>query len=142
MEPGPVSTVPTPASLVDVPRGDLLDALGEAEHALTNARYGIGHVHPPARLREFALVALAAARALADLLLRFEPWTQLDALRAGATLADVAAASGLTVDEVLAGLRSRLAGQVEHGLMGADVADELHALIDRAAAAEPPPPPA
>ncbi|GAA2546395.1 hypothetical protein [Pseudonocardia hydrocarbonoxydans] len=130
-------STPTPADYVDAPRRELLDALTAAEGVLVDNSHGIGAPRTPDDVRHAALVALATARALAVLLLRFEPWTQLDALRAGAPLVDVAAACGLDVDEVLAGLRSRVAGQVEHGLMPRTVADELLAAVEHAAASPP-----
>ncbi|MCX6463783.1 MAG: hypothetical protein NTW05_09340 [Pseudonocardiales bacterium] len=127
-----MSTVPTPAAYHEIPRRELLDQLAAAELVLVDSRHGIGTPRTPTDVRQAALGALAIARALAALLLRFEWVAQLDALRAGATLGEVAAACGLDVDEVLAGLRSRLAGQVEHGVMPREVVDELHRLIDGA----------
>lgn len=133
MEPGPVSTVPTPtpADYVDAPRRELLDALTAADTVVAEAHHGIG-TRAAADVRRAALVALATARALASLLLSFEWIAQSEAIRHGATLAEVAAACALDVDEVLAGLRSRIAAQVEHGLMSRAVADELLAEVDGA----------
>ncbi|WP_300016883.1 hypothetical protein [Pseudonocardia sp.] len=129
-----MSTVPTPTphDYRAAPRRELLDALTAADAVLVDARHGIGAPRTAADVARAALVALATARALAEMLLSFEWLSQTEAIRNGATLADVAAASGLDVDEVLAGLRSRIAGQVEHGCMTRDDGDELLAEIDRA----------
>lgn len=129
-----MSTVPTPtpADYVDAPRRELLDALTAADAVLVETRHGIGTPRTAADVSRAALVALATARALVELLLRWEWIAQTEAVRYGASLGEVAAACALDVDEVLAGLRSRIAGQVEHGLMPRAVADELLADVDRA----------
>lgn len=125
-------TPTTPADLDGASRRHLLDSLTAHEGALVDARHGIGDPLPPDRLAGHALDALACARALATAALRWEWLAQLEALQHGATLGDVAAASGLTPDEVVAGLRSRIAAQVEHAGMPRDEADRLLALVDRA----------
>lgn len=126
---------PAPGDYVDAPRSLLAAELDEHEAVLTDAHHGIGDPPPtPDRVRAAALDALACGRALAEKAIRHEWIAQSEALRYGAPLADVAIASGLDVDEVLAGLRSRIAGQVEHDCMTRAAADELLALIDRAAA--------
>ncbi len=146
MEPGPVSTVPEntprPEQFESSPRRDLLDALTDAEAILVDARHGIGTRRSRQGIADAALLALAVARALAAVLLTREWLVQVDALRAGAPLSAIAAASGLDVDEALAGLRTRIGEQTRHGVITRLTADELLALVDRAAAAEPPPPPA
>lgn len=127
-----VDRLTTPADLIGALRWDLVHGLDARDRVLTDARHGIGDRPPAAEVALAALDALAYGRALADNALRFEWIAQVEALRYGATLTDVATASGLDVDEVLAGLRSRVAGQAEHGLMDRAVANELTALVDRA----------
>jgi hypothetical protein len=146
MEPGPVSTVPentpTPDQFEASPRRDLLDALTDAEAILVEDRHAIGPRRTRAELRDVALLALALARALAAVLLRHEWLVQVQALQHGASLSAVATACGLDVDELPAVLRARIDEQVRYDLMPRSAADELLALIDRAAAAEPPSSPA
>lgn len=124
-----------PADLAGLSRRELLDALDAHHRVLVDARHGIGNPQPPGRARAAALDALAYGRALAEAALRHEWLAQVEALEHGATLADVAAASGLDPDEVLAGVRSRVAGQVEHAGMSTATADRILALLERAAGA-------
>ena len=69
------------------------------------------------RLRGHALGALATAGALSRQMAEARWINCVDALNYGARLADVAAAAGLDVDEVQAGLRSWGAGQFRGGLL-------------------------
>ena len=128
----PPKDTPTPAQFEQSPRRELLDTFVDAEFVLVDARHGVGTPRTREDVAHAALVALATARALVGLLLRWEWVTQAEALKAGATLGEVAAASGLDIDEVLAGLRPRIAAQIEHACMPRAEADELLAVIDRA----------
>lgn len=125
-------TVTTPADLADATRRELLDAHAAHEGRLVDARAGIGAALPPGRLTRHALDALATGRALADSVLRWEWLAMVEALTYGAPLVDVAAACGLDVDEVLAGLHARIGAQLQHGAMTRATADEVLALLERA----------
>lgn len=124
----------TPADLIGARRWDLVHGLDAHEHVLTNARHGIGEQLPAGRVAAAALDALACGRALAENALRFEWVAQLEALRYGASLADVATACGLNPDEVTAGLSSRIAAQVQHDCITRAQADDFLALVERATA--------
>lgn len=137
----PEST-PRPEQFESSPRRDLLDALTDAEAIIVDAQHGIGTRRNRESVADAALLALAVARALVAVLLTREWLVQLDALRAGAPLAAVAAACGLDVDEVPAALRARIGEETDRGSLSRSTAGELLALLDRVAVAEPPPLPA
>jgi hypothetical protein len=128
------SPIPTPARLADTPRHDLLNGLTAHEAVLVDARHGIGAPRTADDLRAAALGACAYGRALAESATRWEWIAQVEALAHGAPLDDVATATGLTAEEVVIGLRSRIAGQVQHAGMTRSTASDLMDLIERAAA--------
>jgi hypothetical protein len=123
-----------PAVLAGTPRYELLAALTFHENVLTNARHGIGQPVSSGRLRAAALDALAVGRALGESATRWEWCTQIEALEHGAPLHEVASSCGVTPEEVVVGLRARVDGQHEHGLMPWATAGELLSLVERAAA--------
>jgi hypothetical protein len=94
------------------PNTDLLDDFKAHTAHLVAARRGTALVPlSAARLRYEALEALATGHALVEKVLATRWMTVLDALNYGATLTEVAAAMGLDVDEVRAGVMSWLDGQ-------------------------------
>lgn len=82
-------------------RADLLGELAARESALADHQQGISPMEVDA-VRVAALDALATAAALADAATHWSWVVQVMALEHGASLDEVAAASGQTFDEVLA----------------------------------------
>jgi hypothetical protein len=97
---------------------------------LVNASLGVGEPEPVGRHRADALAALVGGRALADRLTAMRWVTVAEALAHGAPVAHVAAALGLEIDEVAAGLRSWADGQHQHAGLSAAARAEVHALPD------------
>lgn len=123
--------VPTLAALADV-----IATIDRHRGALVNHRVGIGDPLGAEQVVTHALADLAVSHALADRLLWHRWLTVVEALTAGATLAEVAAACGLDVDEVQVGLRAWADGQ-EHsrahygsGGLSPVEADEVRGLAD------------
>jgi hypothetical protein len=121
--------VTRPRDLSGVPLRELLDAWHAHLTPLVNARHGLGEPELAGRLRGDALDMLACGQALADQILAMRWVTVAEALVYGAPLADVAAAMGLEVDEVAAGLRSWADGQDQHAGMTAAARDDVYALL-------------
>lgn len=124
--------VTRPADLRNVSMRELLDAWHAHSGPLVNARHKLGAPWPAGRLARSALDALAVGQALADQLTNTRWVTVADALEYGARLDMVAAAMGLDVDEVAAGLTSWADGQHREHLMTDDRHD---AVLRRLAAA-------
>lgn len=125
--------VTRPGDLHTVSLRELLDAWHSHIARLVDARHGLAHPPLPAgRLAHHALDALAVGEALAAGVLASRWVTVADALTNGATVAQVAEAMGLEVDEVVAGLRSWAHGQHRHGLMTDTARDEVLALLGEA----------
>src|SRR5438874_1414598 len=96
---------------------DLLAGYDQHVAALVRARHGLGKPEPAYRLRADALDALAYGQALTDRLMAMRWVTVADALASGAPIAHVAAALGLDITEVAAGLRSWADGQHQYASM-------------------------
>jgi hypothetical protein len=122
-----------PADLAGASLRELLDGYQAHLSALVYARHGIGDPEPVGRLRTDALDVLACGQALVDQIHAGRWVTVAEALVYGAPLAHVAAAMGLEVDEVAAGLRSWADGQHRHGGLSAAARDEVCALLDEVA---------
>lgn len=101
----------TPGDFAASPLGELLDTWQRLLFQLVNARHDVDERHTPAELSATALQALAAGQALAEHVTASRWVTATDALRAGASLASIAAAMGVTEAEIDAGLMSWLHGQ-------------------------------
>lgn len=108
-----------PARLADLLSLSVLsERIDHGASRLAEARLGAVAV-PRDALKSSLLEHLALRHAAADLVLR-RRWRYVsDALQAGATLAEVAAACGLDVDEVVVGTRSWLDVQLDNEWMSA-----------------------
>ena len=96
---------------------------------LTAVRLGQDTGQPPAELVQHALATLAYGHALADRALASRWVNAADALTYGATVAQVAQAMGLDVEEVRVGLRQWAAALVGTGQLTPADRDELLALV-------------
>lgn len=125
---------PRPRELDRVTLDDLVDAYSDHTRALVFAEHGIGEREPVGRLRGSALAALAVGEQIRQRMCNHRWSTMRDALRYGATVAQVATALDLDAEEVRAGLLSWGDGQLRlnedsSGRLG--ISPEQHAeLVD------------
>lgn len=123
---------PTSAADVphDAPLATVLQAFAAHTLRVVDAMLGIGEPLPVETLARHAVAALVLQHTVAERVL-YSRWTTVrDALTYGASIGDVAAAMGLDVDEVVAGLRSWAAGQLRHGLVTEAEHDAVVALVE------------
>jgi hypothetical protein len=127
----PDINITRPAELADVAPEELLKAWTGHKRLLAYDRCGIEHL-TPAQAARHALDALATGEALAAYVVAGRWVTVAEALAHGATVERVAAAAGLDVDEVAAGMTSWADRQLAHRLITSAQHDEVIALIERA----------
>jgi hypothetical protein len=124
---------PIPTRPADPASTSLRDRLAGYESHLTplvNTRLAGGEPEQVGHLRADALDALVYGQALCNRLPAMRSVTVAEALSYGAAVSHVAAALGLEIDEVAAGLRSWADGQHKHASMTTAARDEVHALLD------------
>jgi hypothetical protein len=107
----------------------LLDAWHRHTARLVDARHGLGDPLPAARLARHGLDALALGQAIADQLMSMRWLAAVETLTYGATIEHIAAAMGLEVDELAAGLRCWADRQHQHAGMTAAARDDVYALL-------------
>lgn len=124
-------TIPTRPA--DQARTSLRDQLVCHESHLAppvNTRLGIGEPARVGRLGSDALDAHMCGQALADQPMAMRWVTVAEARAYGSPVSHAAAALGLEIAEVAAGLRSWTDGQHQHAGCSAAARDEVHALPD------------
>ena len=121
--------VPRPDQLTGASLFELADRYHGHLTALVNHDLGIGKPEPIGRLRASALGALAIGEELIRQMLA-DRWTTVrDALRLGATVADVAVALDVAPGDVITGMSTWAHGQYRHATMTDDQHAEVFALL-------------
>lgn len=120
----------------DATPGELAQQRQRHAMALVNHRYGIAVLGDAERAGR-CLAVLACSAALAERAQTGRWVYAVEALAAGAGHEQVAAATGLEADELVAGLRAWANGQRRGGLIDADRHGEVLALLGDPPAAEP-----